>query len=128
MTSRLKSADSRSAISELARVIDLEVVELARRSVAAEVGGIGVLDPGPLEQRRDLGAVLLAQLLLDAVGAEAGDRTAHVDPGLVDRVAEGVAGVAAHEQAPLLRHERAHVPDGSAHDDVDALHRDPAAR
>ena len=46
---------------------------------------------------------------------------------LVDRVAERLAGVAAHHERAGLGHERAHVPDGAVHDDLDALHRDPAA-
>ena len=53
----------------------------------------------------------VAQLLLDAVGAEAGDRAAHVDVRLVHRVAERLAGVAEHDEPPRLRHERAHVAD-----------------
>ena len=72
--------------------------------------------------------MLVAQLLLDAVRAEARDRAAHVEPRLVDRVAERLARVAADDEAARLRHERAHVPDRAADDDVDALHRDPAAR
>ena len=47
---------------------------------------------------------------------------------LVQRVAERLAGVAADDQAALLGHERAHVPDRAAHDDVGALERDPAPR
>src|SRR6266508_962870 len=104
MTSRLKSADSRRVISELAGVVDLEVVELARRSVAPEPRGVDVVDPGALEQLRDLGRVLGAQLLLDAVRAEAGDRAVDVQARLVDRVVQRVARVAADEQAALLRH------------------------
>src|SRR6476661_9321994 len=98
MTSRLKSADSRRAISEVPRVVDLEVVERARRSVAAELGGIDVVDVRLVEQRADLGGVLLAHLLLDAVGPEAGDGAADVEARLVDGVAQRVAGVAAHQQ------------------------------
>ena len=55
--------------------------------------------------------MLVAQLLLDAVGAEARDRAAHVDARLVDRVAERVARVAADDEAAALGHERAHVAD-----------------
>ena len=43
--------------------------------------------------------MLVAHLLLDAVGAEARDLAADVDPRLVDRVAEVLAGVAADDQA-----------------------------
>src|SRR3954469_579989 len=111
-----------------AGVVDVKVVEAPRRAVAAEVRRLDVVDPGALEQRAQLGDVLVAQLLLDAVGAERLDRAAHVEVRLVDRVAERVAGVAADDEAALLGHERAHVADRAAHDDVDALHRDAAAR
>src|SRR3954464_8306686 len=118
---------SNSVISVLAGVVDVEVVEPARRAVAAEVGRVGV-GAGALEQRPQLGDMLVAQLLLDAVGAEGLHRAAHVEVRLVDRVAERVAGVAADDEAAALGHERAHVPDRAAHDDVDALHRDAAPR
>ena len=68
-----------------------------------------------------------ADVLLDAVGAEARDLAANVDAGLVDRVAKGVAGVAAHDEAAGLCHEGAQVADRAADDDVDSLHRDAAA-
>ena len=56
------------------------------------------------------------------------DLALDVNHGLVDRIAEVGAGVAAHDEASGLRHEGAHVPDRPADDDVDALHRDPASR
>src|SRR3954449_3140150 len=114
--------------SVLAGVVDVEVVEAPRRAVAAEVRRLDVVDPGALEQRAQLGEVVVAQLLLDAVGAEGLDAPAHVEVRLVDRVAERVAGVAADDEAAPLGHERAHVADRAADDDVDALHRDAAAR
>ena len=67
-------------------------------------------------------------LLGDAVGAQRSDVAADVDAGLVDRVAECLAGVAADHQPAGLRHERAHVADVAAHHDVDALHRNTAPR
>ena len=42
---------------------------------------------------------MLAQLLFDAVRAEPGDLAADVDVRLVDRVAERVARVTAHDEA-----------------------------
>ncbi len=72
--------------------------------------------------------MLVADLLLDAVGAEARDLAADVEAGLVDRVAEVVARVAADHQRPPLGHERARVPDRAVDDDVRPLDRDPAAR
>ena len=134
ITLRSKRADSRrpglpaAALISTPRVVDREVVELPRRAVAAEVRRVDVVDPGALEQLAHLRDVLVAHLLLDAVGAEPGDRAAHVEPRLVDRVAERIAGVAADDEAARLRHERAQVPDRAADDDVDALHRDAAAR
>ena len=89
---------SRYAIST--RVVDVEVVEPPRRAVAPELGRVDVVDPGPLEQlARARRRVLVAHLLLDAVGAEPCDRAAHVEARLVDRVAERVAGVAAARPA-----------------------------
>src|SRR5262249_5292830 len=66
-------------------------------------------------------------LLLDAVRAEGGDLAAHVDVGLVDRVAEPLTRVAADHERALLGHEPADVPDRSVDHDLDSLHRDPAA-
>ena len=110
-------------------VVDLEVVELPRRAVAAELGRVDVVDARRASSSsRSSATVLVAQLLLDAVGAEARDRAADVEVRLVDRVAERVAGVAADDEAAALRHERAQVADRAADDDVDALHRDAAAR
>src|SRR5262245_55606237 len=58
-------------------VVDVEVVEAPGRAVAAEVTGVRV-DPGRFEQPAHLGGVLVGQLLLDAVRAEARDRAADV--------------------------------------------------
>ena len=109
-------------------VVDVEVVEPARRAVAAEVAGVAPSTSARSSSPRSSARVLVAHLLLDAVGAEARDRAAHVQVRLVDRVAERLARVAADDEPALLRHERAHVPDRAAHHDVHALHRDPAAR
>ena len=80
-----------------ARVVDPEVVELPRGAVAAEVGRIRI-DLGRVQQTGELGAVLVAQLLLDAVGAEARDAPAHVQARLVDRVAERLPRIAADDE------------------------------
>jgi hypothetical protein len=72
--------------------------------------------------------VLLAQLLLDAIRAQLGDLSTDVDARLVDRVAQGLARVAANDQAAGLGHEPAQVTDRPANHDVDALHGDTAAR
>src|SRR5947209_13633537 len=66
------------------RVVDPEVVEAARGSVAAELARVDVVDPGPLEQPGKLRAMLVAELLLDAVGAEPGHAAADVEARLVD--------------------------------------------
>ena len=112
------------------RVVDVEVVELARRAVAAELGRVDVVDPGARRAARAARATCSSRSSFSTQSApSAGDRAAHVDARLVDRVAERVAGVAAARRgAPRLRHERAHVADRAADDDVDALHRDAAAR
>src|SRR5271165_2033037 len=121
ITSRSKVADSRNpgchpparslatAISVAAEVLDVEVVEAPRRAVAAELIRVGVLDARPSEQLAELLEVLGSQLLLDAVRAQLRDRPAHVQARLVQRVAERLTGVAAHDQRTRLGHERAHV-------------------
>src|SRR6185436_5740127 len=89
--------DRTGGSSVLARVVDVEVVELARRAIAAELAGRHAVRLGPLQQRRQLVHVLVAHLLLDAVRAEVGDPATHVDMRLVDRVAERLARVAADQ-------------------------------
>ena len=140
IVSRSNVTDSRSPGCQSARprawtchqyapdVVDVEVVELPRRPVAAELRRVGVAIPAPASSSRSCAEVLVAHLLLDAVGARARHRPADVQPRLVERVAERLAGVAAHHQAALLGHERAHVADRAADDDVGALERDPAPR
>src|SRR5262249_33279363 len=125
--SRGRTGTTRGASVRLG-VVDLEVVELPRGAVAAEVRGVEVVEAGAVEQGLELGDVVLAELFLDAVGAEARDGAAHVDVRFVDRVAERVSGIAADDEATALCHEGAHVADGAADDDVDAFHRDAAAR
>src|ERR1700694_4468597 len=71
---------------------------------------------------------MLPKLLLDTVGAEACDAAAHVHVRLVDRISERVTGVPADDETSALGHERAHVADRAPDDDVDSLHRNPAAR
>src|SRR5271155_4712398 len=91
-----------------------------------KMGRIGG-DAGAIEKGSNLLDIALRHLLLDAVGAQAGDGAGDKNLGLVERVAEIVAGVAADDQPAGLAHERAHVPDRTANDDVDALHRNAAA-
>src|SRR5215216_3435481 len=50
------------------RVVDVEAVQPPGRAVAPERGGVGI-DPGALQQPRQLRRMLVAQLLLGAVGA-----------------------------------------------------------
>ena len=71
--------------------------------------------------------MLVAQRLLDAVRAEAVHLAAHEEAGLVERVAERVAGVAEHHERSGLRHEGRHMPDRALDHDVDAAGRDAAA-
>src|SRR3954452_6062473 len=112
----------------LVGIFDLEVVEVPGGAVAAEVGDVDAADAGLREQVRDLRAMEVAQLLLDHVGAEAGDRAADVDVRLVHRVAQRVAGVAEHHDRAGLRHERAHVADRALDHDRRTLQGDAAAR
>src|SRR6185437_15904214 len=63
-----------------AEVVDVEVVEPARRSIPPKLGRIGIVDPGRVQQRADLGHVLVAHLLLLAIGSETGDAATHVQP------------------------------------------------
>jgi hypothetical protein len=66
-----------------AQVVDVEVVELPRRAVAAELARVDVIETGPGEQLEDLVDVLCAHLLLDAIRAQSGHRPTHVEPCLV---------------------------------------------
>src|SRR5262249_60905270 len=92
------------------RIVDLEVVELSRGPVAAEIlrSRVGLTE---LEQPGKLLEVLAPHLLLDAVGPEPRHLAADVDMCLVDRVAEVLAGITAHDEHPLLRHEPADMAD-----------------
>src|SRR6266581_5278035 len=106
MVARSKGADSRRprdaksmSIAETTpsvrrRVVDLEVVQLPGRAVAAEVRGV-LVELRRLEQLGQFREVFVPHLLLDAVRAEGLDRALDVDAGLVEGVAERVTGVAA---------------------------------
>src|SRR4051794_35093565 len=59
-------------------VVDVEVVELARRPVAAEVVRVDALHLGAFQKARQLGCVLVAHLLLDAVRAQVVGPATHV--------------------------------------------------
>src|SRR5271170_6125024 len=83
---------------------------------------------GAVEQAGYVLDISLRHLLLDAIGAKAGDRTGDKDLGLVKRVAKVVTGLAADYQGAGLAHERAHMSDRTADDNRDPLHRDAAAR
>src|SRR5688572_6133868 len=108
-------------------IVDVEVIELAGRAVAFELGGIGV-HAGTLQQLAQLLDVMRGHLFLDAIRAEAFDLALHIEARLVERVAEVGAGVAAYHQAAGLCHEGAHRADAAADHDIDALHGNAAAR
>ena len=110
------------------RVVDVEVVKRSGPTRTGCSRGVVVPETCRLEQSPELLVMFGAHLLGDAVRAQRRDLTAHVDPGLVDRVTQCVARIAAHHQAAGLGHEGAHVPDVAADDDVDALHRDATPR
>src|SRR4029453_13284928 len=107
------------------RVVGAEVVEVPCRSVALEVRRV-VGAAGGGEQFPELVEVLGFHRFLDAVRTERSDRSLDVDPGFVNRVPKGVAGVAADHEPAGLGHEGGHVPDVAAYHDVHALHGDPA--
>src|SRR5215213_452496 len=75
-------------ISVRARVVDLEVVELPRRAVTAELSRVSTGEPGMFEELGELRAVLVPERLLHAVGTQFPDLAADIDARLVDRVAE----------------------------------------
>src|SRR5215211_649361 len=136
ITGRGNRYDSRSShgvwpfvpTSVCASVVDLEGVELPGRAVAAEIARVGFRDTRAFKEVRELGAMLVAELLLDAVRAEGGDVAADVEACLVDRVSERLARVAADDEPARLGHEPGEVTDGALDDDVEPLHRDAAAR
>src|SRR3954468_20752269 len=107
-------------------VVDVEVVELPRRAVAAERFRISV-DLCLLEKLRELLEMFAPHLLLNAVGPEARNLAAHEELGLVDRIPERLGGISEHHEMSGLGHESRHVADRTAHDDVDPLHGDAAA-
>src|SRR5271157_2796637 len=91
-------------------VVDVEVIEPPCRPVTPEPRRVGG-DLGIAEKGGDMPDIVLRHLFLDTVGAEAGDSAGYKDLGLVDRVAEVVAGIAADDQRARLAHETAHMPD-----------------
>src|ERR1700676_422704 len=105
------------------------MIELSRRSVAAKRRNVdGTVGAGGGKQATHLGPVWLLYGLLDAIRPDAPDAAAYVEIRLVDRIPERLSGVAEHDQIARLGHEGRQVADRSLDDDIDALHRDPAAR
>src|SRR5882757_1814205 len=105
----------------------MKVVEFASRSITPELGGIDVRDSCPPQQVRDDLMMFSAHFLFDAIGSKALDPAAHEQAGLVNRVAQRIAGIAEHDQIAGLPHERRHMPDIALHDYIDTLHRDATA-
>src|SRR5882757_3628088 len=141
IVARSKVADSRkpsrarasalrwmSVISVGTRVVDVKVVQRTDRAISGISTGVVIVVSGRFELRGKFLVVFVVHLLGHTVGPEGGDAAAHVNPGLVDRVAECFAGVAADHEYPSLSHERAHVSDVAAYDDIDTFHRDAAPR
>src|SRR5437773_8689383 len=108
-------------------VIDVEIIELAGRAEAAEVLRIG-LDLGLLQEAGELGEMMVGHLLFDAVGTETVDLASDIELRLIDGIAQGFARISAHNEMAALRHEGRHMADRAADHDIDALHRDAAAR
>ena len=111
-------------------VVDVEMIELARRAVAAELAGID-LPSSPARVQQLARARRLLSLCI-GFSTQSAPRlftsAADKEPRLVDRIAERFAGVAKHHQIAGLRHEGRHMADRSLDDDIDALHRNAAAR
>src|SRR5437762_11317163 len=85
-------------------MIDIEIVELARRAIAPERFGVG-LDLGLVEKLCELAIMLIAHFLFDAVGTKARNLTADKQLRLIDRIAKRLRRIAEHHQMARLRHE-----------------------
>ena len=84
-------------------MIDVEIVELTGGAVAAKFLG-PLLTPSLFEEPGKLFEVMGLHVLLNAIGAEAGDLAAHIEMGLIDRIAQRLAGIAADDDtAAVLR-------------------------
>src|SRR5262249_53574903 len=79
-------------------------------------------------QAVDTGGVLVGRLNHLGVGAEPGDLPGHPDVPGPQRVAERLAGVAAHDQVAAMRHEPGQVPDRALDDQRATLHVRGGAR
>ena len=102
-------------------------VELPRGAVAPKFARSRVVEAGLPEELGELGAVpSRSSFSTQSAPSPATDPRAFRDAPRRWESPERLAGVAADDEAAGLRHEPAQVSDGSAHDDVDALHRDPA--
>src|SRR5258708_12791389 len=108
-------------------MVDMEVVELARRAIAAKAVRVG-LDLSPLQQGGDTGAILRIDILLDAVGAEARHPAGDEDLGLVERIAEVMIGIAADDERAALTHEQPHITPPPAPHTLHSLPHSPPAR
>ena len=85
-----------------------------------------IIDSGPLEQPAQLGRVAVGHRFFLGIGAESVNLAAHIDHGLVERIAQAARGVAANDQPAGLGHERRDMSDTAADDNVAAFHRDAA--
>jgi hypothetical protein len=102
---------------------------LSSRAVAAELAEIKVArNSGSLEKSMQLFAVLVLELFLNAIRAQALHPAAHKEARLINGIAESLAGITQHDQRARLRHEGAHVADRALDHDVGALERDAASR
>jgi hypothetical protein len=86
-------------VSVLNSVVDVEIVELAGRAVAAELLRLGVAF-GAGQQVGQKVQMLGPHLLFDAIGAEALHLAAHEQPRLVQAVAQRLARIAADDEVP----------------------------
>ena len=127
MTSGEKAAEFRGGGTVIINTRPHGIIEAPSRAVTPETRSIGD-NGGTVEEGSDALDIGLRHLLLNAVGAEAGDSASDKDLGLVNRVAEVLTGVATNDQGAGLAHKRAHMADRTGNDNGDSFHRDAAAR
>src|SRR5882724_2543477 len=107
----------------------MEMIEAAGRSIHPEVIDFRLaIETAATQHVGQALAIVRRHRFFDAVRAQAFDVAAHEYRCFIDGVAERVAGVAEYDQASCLRHEGAHGADRAFHQNIDALHRNAAAR
>ena len=81
-----------------------------------------------LKQGEEHAALIRVHGFLFAIGAEAAHAAAHKEPRLIETISKTFPWRSQNDQIAFLGHERAHVANRAADDDVDPFHRDSAPR